>query len=413
MRGRILVLVAATLMLVGYSWAGSDHILYNFNGYTGDGYYPESALVADAKGNLYGTTYQGGANGYGSVFELSPSGGGWKEKILYSFAASGDGHNPQYSPLLIDKSGNIYGTTAYGGTSTCNCGTVFELTKSGSVWKEIILHSFTSSSINKDGQQPAAGLSFDTAGNMYGTTFYGGVGYGTVFQFQPSKGKWVYKVIHKFTGQATGDYPAGGITQGPDGYYYGTTYYGGNAYNAGTIYRLFLSRGVWVGQTIFYFLEGGDGIYPNSSLTIDSKGNMYGTTYQGGVTENCGGGCGTVYKLTLGKNNTYTHSVIGSFQGADKDGQNPYYGSGVTLDASGNLYGVTEYGGSTENAGTVYKLALQTNGSYKESVLHAFDTVSGDGYYPYGGVILVNGKLYGTTLYGGGHGAGTVYSATP
>jgi uncharacterized repeat protein (TIGR03803 family) len=415
MRVKALLLFAVTLAFAASAWAaGTESVIYNFNNYSGDGYYPYSGLVADKAGNLYGTTYEGGANGLGSVFELTLSGGVWTETLLYSFAgdATGDGEYPVYSPLVFDKAGNLYGTTEYGGSTSCNCGVVFELTKSGSTWKETILHSFLG--YPKDGYLPQAGLSFDTAGNLYGTTYQGGTfNVGTVFQLQPSKSSWKYKAIHNFNTQSGGaGYPLGGITQGADGYYYGTTYYGGFAYNAGTIYRLFQARNTWVGQNVFYFLEGGDGIYPDSSLTMDAKGNMYGTTYYGGSGEACSGGCGTVYKLTAGKNFTYTQSVIYSFQAGTKDGQNPYYGAGVTLDAKGNLYGTTLYGGSTENAGTVYELKPSGSG-YKESLLWSFDTVTGDGYYPRGGVILVGGNVYGTTSSGGSHSAGAAFEIKP
>jgi len=262
---------------------------------------------------------------------------------------------------------------------------------------------------------PQAALSFDSAGNLYGTTVYGGINnQGCVFQLAPSKSSWKYRVIHAFSSQHGGAYyPYGGITPGANGYFYGTTQYGGNAYNAGTVYRLFKARNSWVGQNVFYFLEGGDGIYPDSSLAMDAKGNMYGTTLQGGAGEACGGGCGTVYKMTLGKNNNYTQSVIYSFQANGKDGQNPYYGAGVTLDAKGNLYGTTIYGGKgTQNAGTLYELK-PVGGSYRESLLWSFDTVSGDGYYPRAGVILVKGNVFGTTSAGGSHGAGTVFEVVP
>jgi uncharacterized repeat protein (TIGR03803 family) len=416
MRVKALVLFVVTLAFAASAWAaGTETVIYNFNSYTGDGLYPYSGLVADKAGNLYGTTYQGGANNVGSVFELKLSGGVWTETLLYSFAgdATGDGEYPVYSPLVFDAAGNLYGTTQYGGSTSCNCGTVFELTKSGSTWKETVLHAFLGSA-QKDGYGPQAGLSLDTAGNLYGTTYQGGTfNVGTVFQLQPSKTTWKYKVIHNFNTQNGGaGYPLGGITPGANGYFYGTTYYGGFAYNAGTIYRLFEARNSWVGENVFYFLEGGDGIYPDSSLAMDAKGNMYGTTYYGGAAETCSGGCGTVYKLTAGANNSYTQSVIYSFKAGVKDGQYPFDGAGVTLDAKGDLYGTTYQGGSTENAGTVYELKPSGN-SYKESLLWSFDTVSGDGYYPRGGVILVKGNVFGTTYAGGSHGAGTVYEIKP
>ena len=417
MRLKALVLFVVTLAFAASAWAaGTESLIYSFNNYTGDGYQPYSGLVADKAGNLYGTTYQGGTNNFGSVFELTLSGGVWSETLLYSFAgfSAGDGEYPDYSPLVFDTAGILYGTTQYGGSNTsCNCGTVFELTKSGSTWKETILHSFLGAS-QKDGNYPEAGLSFDSTGNLYGTTYQGGTfSVGTVFQLQPTKTSWKYKVIHNFNNANGGSYyPLGGITQGADGYYYGTTEYGGYAYNAGTIYRMFESRGAWFAQTIFYFLEGGNGTYPVSSLAIDAKGNLYGTTYQGGNDETCGGGCGTVYKLTAGKNNKYTQSVIYSFQNGVKDGGYPDQGAGVTVDAAGNLYGTTLYGGSTENAGTVYELKV-SGSSYKESLLWSFDTVSGDGYYPRGGVIVVGGNVYGTTSSGGKNGQGTAFEIKP
>jgi len=419
MRVKTLVLFVVTLAFAASAWAaGTETLLYSFNNYTGDGYQPYSGLAADKAGNLYGTTVYGGSDtscNCGTVFELTLSGGVWTETILYSFAGytAGDGAYPEYSPLVIDKSGNLYGTTLNGGASSCNCGTVFELTKSGSTWKETVLHAFLGYG-QKDGYSPEAGLSFDTAGDLYGTTYQGGVNnVGSVFQLTPTKTSWKYKVIHSFNNQNGGaSYPIGGITQGPDGYYYGTTYYGGAAYNAGTVYRLFLARSTWIEQTIFYFLEGGDGIYPDSSLTIDSKGNLYDTTLYGAAAETCSNGCGTVFKLTAGKNSTYTQSVIYSFPAGTKGGQNPYYNAGVTLDASGNLYGTTYYGGSTENGGTVYELK-PSGSTYKGSMLWAFDTVSGDGYYPRGGVILVGGNLYGTTYQGGKNGQGIAFEIKP
>jgi uncharacterized repeat protein (TIGR03803 family) len=404
MRNKALVMFAMTLILATTASASSESILYNFNAFTGDGYYPYSGLVADAKGNLYGTTQSGG-NGYGTVFELKLSGGRYTEVQLHVFnLGTMDGQYPEYSSLVFDKAGNLYGTTYQGGAN--NLGTVFELTLSGGKWTEKLIHSFAGAP--HDGQGPQAGLSFDSAGNLYGTTQYGGAhSLGTVFQMKASKGKWTYKVIHGFSGGNSGYYPLGGLTQGKNGYYYGTTYYGGSTYNAGTVYRLFQTRGLWVSQTIYLFSSGTSGTYPISSLTTDAAGNFYGTTYEGGTNN-----LGTVYEMKAGKNNKYTHVVLYSFKGGATDGEYPWY-AGVTLDSKNNIYGTTRYGGSSYNEGIVFELKL-ASGKYKESILHVFEDASGnDGYDPLAGVILVNGKVYGTTYAGGTHGAGTVFKVTP
>jgi uncharacterized repeat protein (TIGR03803 family) len=402
MRVKALVMIAVTLILATAAWASSDTVLYSFNSFAGDGYYPYSGLVADSKGNLYGTTANGGA-GYGTAFELSLSNGVWTETVLHIFTAgTTDGAYPEYSSLVFDKTGRLYGTTYQGGTN--NYGTLFQLTKSGNTWNETLLHSFTN--VAPDGAYPVAGLSLDSAGNMYGTTQQGGThSAGTDFQLKPLKnGKWAYKVIHSSPSNPGGYYPNGGVTQGQNGYYYGTTYYGGAIYNVGTVYRLFLSRGVWVAQTVYTF--GGDtlGAYPDSTLTVDAAGNLFGTTYQGGDFN-----LGLVYELKRGKNDTFTYIVLHSFKG-NPDGNTPWTGQGVTLDSKGDLFGTTYYGGSN-NAGSVYKLKL-TNGHYNESVVWSFGG-TGDGSYPRDGVILVKGKLYTTTYTGGAHSAGTVVQITP
>src|SRR5208282_4515093 len=171
MRRKALVLLAMTLILATSAWAASEKILYSFNAFSGDGYYPYSGLVADAKGNLYGTTEAGGA-GYGTVFELKLSGKTYTEIQLHVFIAGvTDGAYPEYSAMVFDKAGNLYGTTYEGGTA--NAGTIFELVHSGSTWTEKVLHSFAGSA-GKDGAYPQAPLSFDSAGNLYGTTEYGG-----------------------------------------------------------------------------------------------------------------------------------------------------------------------------------------------------------------------------------------------
>jgi uncharacterized repeat protein (TIGR03803 family) len=375
-----------------------------------DGYIPYGSLIADASGNhLYGTTYQGGANTFGEVFELTNSGGTWTQTVIYSFTGvnNGDGAYP-FGGLVLDASGkNLYGTTYQGGASSQ--GTVFQLTNSGGTWKETVLHTFDDIS-GSDGYYPYGALTSDASGNLYGTTQAGGkFGGGSVFQLKAANGKFTYKVIHSFaTSSSTAYYPYAGVVVGKNGYLYGTTYYGGLVWNAGAVYQMRQVSNVWIFTVIYNFLGDSLGQYAESGLAVDAAGNMYGTVYQGGDF-NLGG----VYKLTAGTNNKWTQKIIYIFKGyAKKDGAYPYF-AGVTLDANGNVYGTTYQGGSSAannlNYGTVFKLAA---GTFKESVLWSFGT-SGDGVNPYHGTIFVNGKVYGTTNGGGTHGGGTLFQVTP
>ena len=413
MRVKALVLVAVTLFLVASAWASSETILYNFCSASSctDGYVPYGPLVADSSGNhLFGTTYQGGANNLGTVFELTNSGGTWSQTVLYSFtgANNNDGAYP-FGGMVMDAAGNLYGTTYQGGPNSQ--GTVFQLSKSGSTWTETVLHSFQD--INgSDGYYPYGTLVADPSGNLYGTTLYGGkFNGGTVFTLKLKSGKFSYKLIHSFLVSTSTAYnPYGGLVVNPkNGYLYGTTYYGGLIWNAGAVYQLRPVSNVWIFSVIYNFLGDSLGQYSEASLAADSAGNLYGTNYQGGDFN-----LGDVFKLTPGSGNKWTNKIIYSFKGyTKKDGQYPYF-AGVTMDANGNLFGTTFQGGSSAannlNYGTVYKLAAKT---YKESVLYSFLSTSGDGYNPYHQAIVVNGKLYGTTNSGGSHGGGTVYQVTP
>jgi hypothetical protein len=274
---------------------------------------------------------------------------------------------------------------------------------SGNNWTFKLLHSFLG--YPKDGSYPVAGLSSDSAGNIYGTTYYGGsANLGTVFQMKQSKGKWTVKTIHNFAGGNGGANPAGGIIAGSNGYFYGTTVFGGATFNVGTVYALFQARGHWVGTTIYHFTGGASGSQPWSGLAMDSAGNLYGTTYYGGNAL-----AGTVYKLT-GKGQNFSAKFIYSFNGGATDGQYPYYSAPV-VDAKGNVYGTTYQGASTTNAGSVFELVL-SGGKYNEKILHAFGG-TGDGYYPRAGLLLLKGDLYGTAYAGGAHSGGIAFKVHP
>ena len=278
--------------------AGQERELHDFGGVNADGRGPIADLIFDASGNLYGTTGGGGTDGVGTVFELRPRAEG--EKVLYSFPMNKkQGRYPNGS-LVFDASGNLYGTTMYGGAY--DSGTVFKLKRSGENWTEEVIYVFNYQ--DSGGSQPAAGLVIDAAGNLYGTTYFGngtgcgGGGCGTAFELMPSAGGgWTEKVLHSFGNGMDGYGPYGRLVFDSSGNLYGNTLYGG-AYVWGTIFRLTPSTsGEWTETIIHNFGSGQDGQIPRGSLTMDASGNLYGTTYGGGTSLACGGGCGTVFEI--------------------------------------------------------------------------------------------------------------------
>jgi uncharacterized repeat protein (TIGR03803 family) len=263
----------------------TETLLYSFTG-SPDGYGPGLGDVTfDPASNIYDTTYAGGS-GYGIVYELTPSGGGWTENILHSFGYS-DGAYP-YSRVIRDSAGNLYGTTWGGGAN--GAGTVFELTPSGSGWTHTVLYSFQPAS---DGGNPYSGLMFDSSGNLYGATSSGGSGGGgTVFKLTPAgNGTWTYSVIYSFTG-ANDCGPQNNLAMDQAGNLYGTTYCDG-ANKLGNVFKLTPTGGGWTYTSLHDFTGGSDGEIPFCSVAFDASGNLYGTAVTGGSR-----GAGTVWEIT-------------------------------------------------------------------------------------------------------------------
>jgi uncharacterized repeat protein (TIGR03803 family) len=367
-------------------------VLYNFAGQP-DGDSP-SSIVKDKAGNIYGTTYLGGAYGLGTVFKIDPQG---SETVLYSFRGSPDGYGPL--GLLLGGNGELYGVTAAGGVS--GFGTVFKMDGIG---KEVVLYSFAGGT---DGSGPI-GLVEDAAGNFYGTTCCGGVGsYGTVFSL--TRGG-THKVLYGFAGAPDGSTPQSGLIRDAAGNLYGTTYYAGPyldcglGYGCGNVFKL-SEQG---DESVLYSFDknGGDGFNPSGNLIQDAAGNFYGTTYNGGALY------GIVYKLNRTGQETVLYNFLGDF-----DGENPR--AGLVLDTAGNLYGTTTMGGNKGNCfggffysgcGTVFEI---TPGG-QEIQLHAFK--GEDGEYPGALIRDSSGRLYGTAAGGtcaAPFGCGVVFELTP
>jgi uncharacterized repeat protein (TIGR03803 family) len=313
--------------------SGTESVLYSFRGTGGDGAYPIGGLVVDSQGNFYGTTFEGGAYGYGTVFKLDTTGA---ETVLYSFTGTGgDGAYPGTS-LVRDAAGSLYGTTTEGG-GTSSSGTVFKLDATG---KETVLYSFAG---GRDGSYPSYGVLIrDSVGNLYGTTVAGGVsGNGTVFKVGSTGTE---TLLYSFPGGAKGGHPLGGLTRDAKGNLYGTTWLGG-AHHNGAVFRLNTSGQ----ETVLYSFTGGpDGGGPAANVIRDKKGNLYGTRGGGGALT-----LGTVFELDGAGKETVLHSfTLGS------DGGLPC--AGLVRDAAGNLYGTAPIGGGPPNYyndGTVFSLA--------------------------------------------------------
>jgi len=405
-------LIAALVLAPGAWAAGKYKVLYNFTGGT-DGGTPYEGLTLDTTGNLYSTTTAGGASGNGTVFKLTKnSDGSWTESVLYSFSGGTDGATP-WAAVTFDASGNLYGTTQYGGTSSA--GTVFELVpNSNGTWTESVLYSFTGGS---DGAYPEwCGVIVDATGTLYGMTSGGGSqDMGVVYKLTPnSGGGWTYGLLHTFVGGKDGSYPQVGILAfNTAGNLYGATTAGSDNFgncptsnDCGSIVELTQSGGSWTEQVIFRFTgdtNGGQSRRPDGPLAFDSAGRLYGTAAAGG------GLYGTAFRLTLDAKGKWNARALHVFQG-NQDGAYP--ASGLVFDTAGDLYGTTYYGEDGNGAccfGQVFKLTPHTHGWCKQAV-HRFQGPPRDGSNTNAGVIFdAVGNLYSTSSDGGTSGNGVVF----
>jgi uncharacterized repeat protein (TIGR03803 family) len=352
----------------------TETVLHSFQCCT-DGNFPASGLIFDQAGNLYGTTFGGGTYNQGTVFELTPSpNGGWSETVLFSFSDEGGLQAPQ--GVIFDQKGNLYGTAIQAGECGhySTCGGVFELSPNpNGGWTGTVLYTFQPSG----GWGPSPGLVLDRAGNLYGTTFRGGSsgcsvdensGCGTVFQLSPhGSGGWTETALYIFQGENDGGNPAAGLIFDQSGNLYGTTQLGGGtgcSAGCGTVFELSpTGGGAWTENVLYSFEGGSDGNYPDAGLIFDINGNLYSTS--GGGDSACltsnGYGCGTTFELSPNSNGGWTETVLYRFQGGN-DGEVPL--SGVILDQTGNLYGTTNYGGGTgctnTGCGVVYEVTRES-----------------------------------------------------
>jgi len=447
--GRLLVLFAVVLAFaISASAEWKEKVLYSFQGLP-DGAYPAGGVVFDQAGNLYGATTDGGANNCpgiaqcGIVFQLqapAQKSGAWSEHVLYVFKGknSNDGETPAGS-VIFDSAGNLYGTTAYGGSGGCillgsnvGCGVVYQMTPpkaKGGAWTEKVIYSFQG---GKDGYFPWGDLTFDGAGNLYGATqFGGGKGTtcdsfyqfcGTVFKMSPPKtkgGKWTEQVLHSFAGGSDGANPNGGLALDRKGAIYGSTPYGGNqgcksdsGIGCGIVFRLkspAQKGGAWTEKLLHVFTDGSDGAGPNGGLILDSTGSLYGTTGGGGVHLD-----GLVFRLTSAKGGRWAEKVVYAFKGgSDGDGPNCC----LVFDGVGVLYG-TAFGGLS-GRGTVFQLKPRDgDGGWAFSLGYAF-LGAPDAAYPATGLIFgAEGNAYSTTQGGGrgtacSGGCGSVFEVEP
>ncbi len=367
----VLFLFTAMLLLgISATKASTTEVIYSFAG-DEDGEYADTDVAIDGAGNLYGSTVLGGDFGSGTVWQLAPSGTSWMHTVLYSFTSGTDGGEP-YKGVTVDAQGNLYG-----------------------------IHAFTG---GDDGSGPGARVAVDPQGNVYGMTPTGGAfGLGTIYQLHPrANGNYTFKVIHTFTGGTDGSSGSAGKMILRNGYFYGAATTGG-AFGSGTVFELTPTpTGEWDFRTLYSFRGQPDGVFPYGALLFDRSGNIFGTTYYGGVN-----GLGAVYQLAPRPTGEWRERVLYSFAGGG-DGNSPI--SQMNFDSVGNLYGTTSEGGL--GSGTIFKLTRGQDGSWVESLPHLFQGPP-DAAFPYSGMSNRGGSFYGATTHGGDDDEGAIYKFTP
>lgn len=409
--------VASLLLAASASFAATETVLYAFQGT--DGATPYAAPTLGADGNLYGTTLFGGTAGLGTVYELVHGGSGWTEKVLHSFTGGSDG-SWAYGGVVLDSKGNIYGGTRSGGGPN-GCGVIYELSPRHGQWTEKILYTFSDHEGCEGG--PMGALTFDSMGNLYGPAvgdspcggFYY---YGIVFELRRTRNGWKERDLHDFCGSPDGYGPVyGQLVFDSAGNLYGSSGFGGSG-GLGTIFELSpAAHRQWTFTTLHSFTYDEGGVV-EGGITRDDAGNLYGAEGSAGPQR-----LGGVYELSPGGRGQWNETTPYVFNGPP-DGVDPF--QNPVFDSSGNLFGTTYNGGDIDDCydecGVIYELVPQEGGGWSESVVYNFASLSGgaDGYAPVAGLVSDGkGHFFGTTTKGGAVigkrpcDCGVVYEFTP
>jgi uncharacterized repeat protein (TIGR03803 family) len=399
---RVRIAALAVAILLGFAGAATQMTqaqtftnLHNFTNQA-DGGWLFAGPAMDRAGNIYSAAQQGGAGYNGTVFQMSQRNGSWTLDTLHAFQGGDDGSLPVATPT-VGPDGSLYGTTFSGGGG-CNgsgCGTVFKLarpprvcTSSTCRWTETVLYNFAET---PGMSTPFGGVTFDSAGNLYGTTYFGGSHFcgdgdcGVVYELSNTGGNWTFQVLYNFSGGADGAHPMATMAIDQAGNLYGTTF-------QGSVFELVRSGSGWTENTLYTFQNGPDGGSPQAGVVFDNAGNLYGATTKLG-----GSPGGVVYKLTH-SGSSWTYAVLYTYRNSGG-----IYGN-VAVDSAGNIYGASLKGG-INMSGTVFKLT-NSGGVWSLTDLHDLEP----GSYPQGNVLLDPAdNLYGTTITGGQYGRGSLW----